>query len=115
MFEFVNHRMCSDCGEEEPEVEEPQVDTEAPRSLRGRTKIRKPGKYRHSCEGEEDDLRILGETRRTDKRPSATQVSIALSEVCFYNQIFWFFKTDNNSYFECVFSFRLKLNHQFQW
>jgi hypothetical protein len=42
--------MCSDCGEEEPEVEEAEVDTEAPRTLRGRTKLRKPGKYRFSTD-----------------------------------------------------------------
>ncbi|ODM98818.1 PHD finger protein 14 [Orchesella cincta] len=45
--------MCSDCCDA-PSEAEGHVDTEAPRTLRGRTKIRKPGKYRGSDESEED-------------------------------------------------------------
>lgn len=53
--------MCSDCGEEELEAEEAnEVDTEAPRTLRGRTKIRKPGKYRHSTDSKEGDRKLIG-------------------------------------------------------
>jgi len=48
--------MCSDCGEEEPEGEEPEVDTEAPRTLRGRTKLRKPGKYRFSTDSRDGEI-----------------------------------------------------------
>lgn len=40
--------MCSDCCEGPPENTESGVDTEAPRTLRGRTKIHKPRKYRGS-------------------------------------------------------------------
>lgn len=59
-------RMCSDCGEEELEAEEAEVDTEAPRTLRGRTKIRKPGKYRHSTDSKEGDLKIVCEVPEPD-------------------------------------------------
>ncbi|XP_021951254.1 uncharacterized protein LOC110848362 isoform X3 [Folsomia candida] len=58
--------MCSDCGEEELEAEEAEVDTEAPRTLRGRTKIRKPGKYRHSTDSKEGDLKIVCEVPEPD-------------------------------------------------
>ncbi|CAL8142083.1 unnamed protein product [Orchesella dallaii] len=44
---------CSDCCDG-PSEADGQVDTEAPRTLRGRTKIRKPGKYRGSDESEDD-------------------------------------------------------------
>ena len=38
--------MCSDCGDESEESDHPQVDTEAPRSLRGRENLKRPNKYR---------------------------------------------------------------------
>ena len=39
--------MCSDCGDESEESDGVQVvDTEAPRTLRGREKLKKPNKYR---------------------------------------------------------------------
>jgi len=61
--------MCSDCGDEEYDAEEEQVDTEAPRTLRGRTKIRKPGKYRNSTDSRDDDGKIINTNRKSDIAP----------------------------------------------
>lgn len=49
--------MCSDCCDEESEKEKEEaavIDTDAPRSLRGRTKLKRPEKYREGDELEED-------------------------------------------------------------
>jgi len=47
--------MCSDCCEEESQDEqEAVIDTEAPRSLRGRTQLKRPEKYRSYEESEID-------------------------------------------------------------
>jgi outer membrane lipoprotein-sorting protein len=67
--------MCSDCGEEEFEAEEAEVDTEAPRTLRGRTKIRKPGKYRHSTDSRDGDLKIVCDGIIDPNRPETQMVT----------------------------------------
>lgn len=56
MFHFC--RMCADCDEKdkEEEDEEPEVDVDAPRSLRGRTNIKRPVKYQNDFADYEEGI-----------------------------------------------------------
>jgi len=64
--------MCSDCCDTDSDGEEAQVDADAPRTLRGRTKIRKPGKYRKSEDSDGGGIKLGSPQANNGTRKKST-------------------------------------------